>query len=341
MAKLRPFFLSPSQQRLIWEQVITSVQAGRDLVDARSAAPGAVNAWELLHGWIGALADSEWQATADTRAFFAWQRLYRKQLGQRNWTDSALVPDRLRAEDPHLWIDCARPLLLTGFEEYTPQQQRFLDTLESAGVPLHEIHQDSAAEPITERVVACADRDTEIRSAAESASSVLARDRACSVAIVAPGLESQRARIERIFTEILHPELFLDPSVPRRFNLSLGLPLSSYPLVAAALAALECVRPKIRVEHIGTLLRSPFFSGASHHASARALADSRLRELGAVEISLDRLREVTGRFCPDLTERLNRIPPPPGPSRTFRLGAPVLSCARDSGLAGRPPPHQR
>ena len=135
VAKLRRCCFHPSQQRLIWEQVIESVHAGRDLVDARSAAPGAANAWELLHGWLGALSDSEWQATADTRAFFAWQRLYRKQLGQRNWTDSALLPDRLRAEDAHLWIDCNRPLLLAGFEEYTPQQQRLLDTLESAGVP--------------------------------------------------------------------------------------------------------------------------------------------------------------------------------------------------------------
>ena len=100
--------------------------------------------------------------------------------------------------------------------------------------------------------------------------------------------------------------------------------------------------PEIRVEDIGTLLRSPFFSGAEPRTPRRGPCRLRLRELGAVEMPLDRVREVTGRFCPDLLSDLNRIPPPPGAlCRTFRLGAPVLSCARGSGLARRPPPHQR
>ena len=146
-------------------------------------------------------------------------------------------------------------------------------------------------------------------AAAEWAASALARDRSCSVAVVVPGLESVRARIERIFTEVMHPELFLDPSVPRRFNLSLGTPAFELP---GCCSGARCAR-----------MRSPGDSGAStsarcsarpsspvraSNASPRALADSHLRELGAVEVGLDRVCDVIARFCPDLSERLNQDP---------------------------------
>jgi ATP-dependent helicase/nuclease subunit B len=303
-----PVLLSPSQQIAVWERVIDSVHGGRDLVEPVATAPSAIRAWELLNAWLGPISEGEWQSAPDTRAFHDWQRAYRKMLAKNNWLDLTLLPDRLRAEDPSLWMDASRPLLLAGFEELSPQQCRLLDRLRAFGLEIMRLETEGQFGPLTETVMPCAEASAEIAAAAQWAAQLLltsAPDTA--IAVVIPSLGQCRAQVERVFTEILHPDAAGDPGAGRLFDISLGLPLSEYPIIFSALTALRCAGPSVRLVDIGHVLRSPFFAGAGLEGDGRALADAALRRIGAADLPLARIIDEAAKLAPILCGSLKKL----------------------------------
>jgi len=80
---------------------------------------------------------------------------------------------------------------------------------------------------------------------------------------------AHRTSIERLFAEELHPNCRVSPEqdAERSFNISLGLSLSGYPLVQAALLILR-INPgsTITFDDVTRILRCPFIDGASEEA---------------------------------------------------------------------------
>ena len=60
-------------------------------------------------------------------------------------------------------------------------------------------------------------------------------------------------------------------------NLSAGQALSSYPVIASALAILRLARRRVEWTEVSTLVRDPYLAGASEERTARGLLDARLR----------------------------------------------------------------
>ncbi len=96
-------------------------------------------------------------------------------------------------------------ILLVGFDALTPAQARFVDALLLAGVVVEELR---GGELARERVLVMAeDESEELRVCAEWVRRFLEEDGAARVAVIVPGLAGQRAEIERVFREVLVPEL--------------------------------------------------------------------------------------------------------------------------------------
>src|SRR4029078_10731402 len=76
---------------------------------------------------------------------------------------------------------------------------------------------------------------------------------------------------------------------PLPFNVSLGRPLISYPLVDAALRLLELAHQPVPFAHASALVRSPFISGADTELAKRATLDVRVRRDADATISLAKL----------------------------------------------------
>src|SRR5438445_6565066 len=92
--------------------------------------------------------------------------------------------------------------------------------------------------------------------------------------------------------------------------MSLGMAWASYPLVSAALLALELASGEIEFERASLLLRSPFLSGSETEMMDRARLDMWLRKRAESTITLRRLlalfeREDSGARCPILTQGLS------------------------------------
>ena len=126
-----------------------------------------------------------------------------------------------------------------------------------------------------------------------------------------PILNSAEAAWSASFSEAFHPTSHLRPDrdTHRLFNISLGLPLSEYPIIAAAFLVLESQPQGIPMETLGRLLRSPFLRGTESEWTSRALLDVALRSLREPEVSLEDVLALAGRAdapyrCPELQSQL-------------------------------------
>jgi probable DNA repair protein len=276
-----PLLLNPWQERAVFEQAIAECERDRPLQIAATAR-AALNAWQLAHAWRVPLSDSRFAASEDCEAFARWTRAFDDRCRRENWLDSARLPgflmDRLRDGS----LAAPARVALAGFDELTPQQKAFLAALprvEQAQSPRHN------AAPAR---VELRDAAEEFEQAAVWTRNLLAGNPQARIGVIVPDLAGWRAQVDRLFREVLHPGPF--PSGPRAYHLSLGLALADYPVVAAALVALETGLPRMRADRVGMLLRSPFLGAASRDGHARAMADVDLRRSRRFELTPQQLR---------------------------------------------------
>ena len=121
-----------------------------------------------------------------------------------------------------------------------------------------------------------ADRDDELRLAAQWCRERLERDPAARLLVVIPQLVEQRAGAIQAFEHALHGGALLAGRGEALFALEGGQPLSSYPLVQAALGALALGSGPVAFAQAAALLRSPYLSCGS--PAQRAALELLLRE---------------------------------------------------------------
>jgi probable DNA repair protein len=189
--------------------------------------------------------------------------------------------------------EVARPIavFIAGFDEMTPQQAEFLQTL---GEWRFVEPPDHSPAPQRSKL---RDSSGEIRSAAAWARSLLEADPGTKIGIiVAPDLTRMRPRVDRIFGEVL----------AGAFHLSTGPSLAEYPVVRAALLMLDFAQGRLPLPRAGMLLRSPFLGGSEKEEGKRAQLDARLRKNSVWDVTLPLLLEEAG-SCPELQRVLRRV----------------------------------
>ncbi|MEK7758645.1 MAG: PD-(D/E)XK nuclease family protein, partial [Pseudomonadota bacterium] len=197
------------------------------------------------------------------------------------------LPDAVRNAISAGRLTPLRSLILAGFDELTPQQDALLNAVRAAGVTVTPL--TSADQSARVARVGYDDRRAEIHAAAVWARAALESGQT-RIGVVVPDLSVQRANIVRLFDEALLPAALLPGAdVVRPYNVSLGEPLSAWPVIHAALLMLEFGTGSLPMARLGTLLRSPFLAGATNEASARAQLDALLRQEGEETVSISAL----------------------------------------------------
>ena len=149
-------------------------------------------------------------------------------------------------------------ILALGFDDETPARRAWLERLAARGTRVRVM---PAREPIAHAAkLRCADADDELRAAAWWARQRLERTPTDRLLIALPDLEQRRARVERILAEILEPASLLVNSAEHTgaFALEESISLVRYPLVAAALTALELAAGRVSFDTASDWLRSPY-----------------------------------------------------------------------------------
>ena len=118
---------------------------------------------------------------------------------------------------------------------------------------------------------------------------------------------------------MFHPSMVLSSQVTqkRAYNISLGLPLSEYPVIRTALMILDFACRSLFVDEYSVLLRSPFLGGADAETSKRAMLDARIRENGETSLKVSDMLYFSeahkdkehhpGVFCPVLSKNLDQF----------------------------------
>ena len=298
--------LSDFAERYLWEQTIPDAA----LLDRSATAKMASQAWALLCTWRVPLDHPAFDETEDTAAFAAWAVAFTEQCDRRDWLCSSLLADTINPVAAELW--------LTGFDELTPQQVALLARRDRP-----YFIADSPTRPAgLASLASYPDAAAELRAAAAWARQQVEEHGARSVGIVVQDLAGRRDLVEAIFRETLGDNLA---------NLSLGKPLTDYPLIDAALRLLHLACHPLPLSEIGQLLLSPFLLGGVSEYRSRARLDAKLRRDKTLRLSA---AEIRGDECPRLGEALADLAVAPEPKFPSDWAATFLELLGAAGWPG-------
>ncbi len=268
--------LNRTQEHVVWQEILASDTELRSLRSVDSLAEMAAEAWSLLcsHSGQGRLRGSA--VSEDTRAFERWALKFERRCKTEALLPQAQLEEALRVAllAKQLTAETLPSVALVGFDAMTPAQLGLVEELRNAGIAVEELQLFVATEHRI--MVATADEREELRLAARGVRKLLEERPNARVAVVVPGLDKQRAEIDRIFREVLAPELedIAANANSGPFEFSVGIMLADAPMVAVALDLLRWCLGMLPLERVTKLLLSPYFAATATERGARAEFDA-------------------------------------------------------------------
>ncbi|MEW5973629.1 MAG: PD-(D/E)XK nuclease family protein [Pseudomonadota bacterium] len=323
-----PLLLDARQAALVWQGIIQDDAPA--LLQVSGSARLAQEAWGLMQAWRLSLPFDPLECNDDVLHFQRWAERFSRECARRGWLDEARLPACIvEALDDGRVTPPARVLLL-GFEDWTPQQQAVLESLqrcgtqvELLGAPLPEVRPAFASgvgtplqlsllneEAARAFRLGFPDAASEDEAAARWARAWLDRAPGSRLAIVTPDLAARRARLVRLLDAQLVPQSLLPGEIdtPRPWNVSLGMPLREHGMVRAAFLVFALGDARLDLDTLGKALRSPFLGGFGEERDDRALLDARLRKRGERVVSREHARRQAAEGgCPLLGRMLVRL----------------------------------
>ena len=284
------FLLTPQQERRIWEDIVTESLAGEPLQQVPGVVHKVQEAWQLIHSWDIPLSREGFRYNRDSAAFFQWASRFDARCMERGWLSGARLAEKLQERWQVGALEAPDELLLIGFDELAPRQHLLLHALAGAGCRVRWVHLPDQKGRAVRTVFPDARR--EAAGMARWVRARLEENPAARIGVIVPEFAAHREFVAQALDDMLVPQAIRPghQSVERPYNLSLGLPLSAYPIVRTALTLLGLLNKAVSLEAASHLLRSPFISGWQEEAGPRALLDVRIREAGELEVSLGTLR---------------------------------------------------
>ena len=329
LAENGAMLLSLQQEIALWETVIESSRLAGLLLNPSMAARAAREAWITQHAFHldhpchhAALE----YAGEDFAAFSEWRRAYGEKLRTLGWIDGAQLPDLIAQALHNGKRPRAGHILRAGYAAYTPQQQQLFEAFARAGCAIDDVPAPEGA-PDNATRHACNDAEAELLHVATRVRALLAahgdaRPR-LRIGVVVPDLAARRAAVLRVFDDVLEPSRVTVPGDPaaRLGNCSLGLSITSYPIVFTAFFVLKLAGGEAALEDGGVLLRSPYLGAADAELAPRARVDAALRARGRKRVTPGAMRAAAQDIAPRLAALLE----------------PWLAAARDARGLRQPP----
>lgn len=280
-----PMLLTPAQEEEVWKQVV----GGSGLLAVEGVAAKCRDAWNLANLWrIRPGAGNQ-----DTEAFAQWLTHYKRKT--EDDLDTPRLPDALQRFLPEL----KRPRFVVAyaFDILPPQTKEFLDAL---GTEIAFCRPDPRSATVSRAAFDSAKH--EIEAAAQWARARLEAG-GKRIGVVIPSLREDRKEVARVFSRVMRPG---GDKAAMPFNISIGIPLERYPVVALALSVLRVSQEQIPFEEASRLVRSPFIGGAETELGARMRLEVRLREKLGASVVLPKLIAAAGQ-TPLLRARLEKL----------------------------------
>ena len=302
--------LTPQQELYIWKEKIAGSE-GSPLLDINGTARQAQQAWQLMQAWQLNLNEATFGLNSDSSEFYKWATAFENDCQNNNWLSMAKLPAVMHHSAVKGLLSTPKELILSGFDELTPQQQSFISAIEESSCKVSWLQLAGLSGKAVR--VACSDSRAEADLVARWARQCISNQPNASIGIVVPELQSKRNIIMQSLDKTLLPQSMkiTESSESRPYNVSLGLPLTSYPIIETALQLTGLLLPTISLQDAGMILRSPFIRGWQEEGGTRALLDGQLRQnVGELNISLKTIRRHASKqdrhyTCPQLVKNID------------------------------------
>jgi ATP-dependent helicase/nuclease subunit B len=269
-----PMLLAPLQERSIWKRIV-----GGPTGSTEGIAKLASKAWQLLsefeeHGERR----RSWRphVSVDALAFQNWAAAFERECRANRWMSWSDLPALLVNAMQESKIALPREIALAGFDRFTPAQQALLAAARAAGCTVEEIG-PSGNWPRA-RFVEAHDLRDELAACAWWARRQLEADPSANIAVLVQGVDKIRGEIDRTFRAILLPGARgVESTVEADWEFSLGQPLSSMPVIKAAILLLRWMSHPLNEAEISWLLISGFFGIFGEDITNIAKLDTQLR----------------------------------------------------------------
>lgn len=302
--------ISNDQAHELWKAVIDpDVFIGEPRV-----ADLAERAWQRLHEYQ-LTPPAQWPAlymNADNRRFRDWARNYAKLCGDKGWIDPTAWFSEIPALIEQRKITPPQTLELAGFElPLTPLQQRIIDACRQTGSDVVRRSHSAPGQTGPVDIYPADNERSELLAAAAWARRQLeqgddAQNESRCIAIVVPDLEGRVEQADNAMRRVFDPAGFrLKARTTEAWHISLGRPLTRWPLTADALRWLGLNPSRLNQPDIRCWLRSPFMHGWSQESLARAETVARLARIAPFELTLYELERDLSAHAPQFKTRLN------------------------------------
>lgn len=261
--------LSDIQTTYLFEQLIR--QQDSPLLNVTATAKNVIAAWNLLRAWDLTIADWNADESEDTRWFCQIAQAFTEYCATAQVIDASSAINHIITGLAEQQLPAIKQLFYSGFSEWTPQQQRLLNTLQLNGCKITEVAVPTFANK--SRRLALQNAEAEIESAARWAKQSW-QDGLTSIACVIPDLAHCRARVERIFREQFSDCTHLP------VNISGGMPLATFPIIHSAFLCFKLCVSRMDLQDVGCWLRSPYLAKSETERSIRASIDWALSDSG-------------------------------------------------------------
>lgn len=265
--------LTPAQTRLLWDEIVAGSRYAAELLNPSNAARLAARSWRRLHDYLIPIDALQGFDAPEPAALHAWCNEFIQRCAALHAIDEARLS--------HWAFDVGfipqERLVFAGFDAMPPAMSRLLERWRSEGLIVDAQPESQPAADTA--VIPAADIEDEIRVAARWACDrVLAG--ALNVGVIVPDLQMRRDEVQRVFEDVIAPgqRQTHATSTPLPIVIAAPAPMSSYPMVDAAILILQMAAGDASSLDAGRILRSPFIGGAQIERARRALADLRLRE---------------------------------------------------------------
>jgi ATP-dependent helicase/nuclease subunit B len=285
--------LNRTQEHVVWRTVLEADEELASLRTVDSLAAMGAEAWRLICNYDGRQRLRGAIGSSDTKAFQRWARTFERLCQAEGFTTQSQLEEVLRDAIERGTIAApAGGVTLVGFDRMTPTQKSLVQALASVGGAVEGLQWTVG--PVRRFLIAAADEQRELSAAARWVRSFLEEHPRAKVAVIVPDLELQRREIDRVFREVLAPELqdIQAGSDIGPYEFSLGTALAEIPMIATAFDLLRWTVEALSLERVSRLLLSPYFAMKDNERGMRAEFDAfELRRARMLQpaVSLDAL----------------------------------------------------
>ena len=311
--------LTSYQERLLWQQVITSHLKDNpfeDLFDSSGLADAAMEANNYAQIWQLNPHDSRHDShrdsyTEETKQFLVWQKAFQKACVEKNVLEKVrFVAWQIRQIALHP-ILLPKKIAIAGYDRIDPQIQALLDCLSSHGAQVAKYSETLNQTNVPNNVLpnalqipfnTCAD---ECRAAVYWAKSQLDINPNAQLAIVVPELSALREQLIDLLDDTFHPNTLLasQTELARCYELSLGVALKTIPLITTTLNLLRLFQRthRLSLADFSQVLLANFWSAEISEATQRATIDAQLKRNLPLTVTWSQLtKQIALSECPIL-----------------------------------------